>query len=59
MSTPHTHTDETGKLINCYHQAKSVLTSPGFYIGVTLSFPLEHLIWRLWPLSIVSTWLGI
>ena len=47
----HTHTDESGKLVKCYHECVNMLKSYSFWIGVTISFPLEHLIWgKILPL---------
>lgn len=49
MSTFHTHEDEHGFLVKCYHQSKSVMLSVSFWLGVTLSFPIEHFIWEKLP----------
>lgn len=65
MSTSHNdhehyHTDSDGVLVKCYHQCKTVLLMPSFWIGATLSFPLEHLIWeKLWPFNILTHFLGL
>ena len=46
---PHTHMDERGVIHRCYHECKQVFTQAGFWIGVTVSFPLEHFIWTKVP----------
>jgi len=57
---PHYHTDENGVLVKCYHNVKNFLTDWKFWAGVTLSFPLEHLIWeKVWPFKLVTEWLGL
>lgn len=57
---PHFHRDESGVLVKCYHKCKNVLTDYAFWLGVTLSFPLEHYIWtKLWPFYEIAEWLGL
>ena len=54
----HTHTDERGVAIKCYHACKNLLSDIKFWIGVTISFPLEHFLWeRVWPFYIIMEWL--
>lgn len=56
----HYHKDERGFLVRCYHNGRSLLTNWQFWAGLTLGFPLEHLMWeRLWPFSAVTHWLGL
>lgn len=56
----HTHVDENGFLVKCYHSTRSTILSPSFWLGVTLSFPLEHFIWeKLWPFYLVTELLGL
>jgi len=56
----HFHKTEDGVLVKCYHQCRSVITSPAFWFGTTLSFPLEHFIWeKLWPFYLITHWLGL
>lgn len=56
----HTHVNEHGKLITCYHECKNVLKQPAFWIGATISFPLEHFIWTKIPFfSHISEFLGL
>lgn len=45
----HYHKDERGVLVKCYHGAKSLLVDWRFWVGVTISFPLEHFIWTKVP----------
>ena len=56
----HFHVDERGLLVKCYHESKSMLKSISFWIGVTISFPIEHFIWeKLWPFSWITTFIGL
>lgn len=56
----HTHTTPDGLLVRCYHTCKSVLVSPAFWIGSTLSFPIEHALWTKMPfLKGIATWAGL
>jgi hypothetical protein len=56
----HTHKDENGVLVRCFHSCRNNLLSASFWLGITLSFPLEHLLWeKLWPLSVLTKWLGL
>jgi len=42
------------------HQIRHTLLRPAFWIGLTLGFPLEHLLWeKLWPFDMVTKWLGL
>jgi hypothetical protein len=37
-----------------------LLTNWQFWLGVTLTFPLEHVLWeRVWPLYHITHWLGV
>ena len=57
---PHYHITERGVLVRCYHGTRSLLTNWQFWAGLTLGFPVEHLIWeKLWPFSLVTQWLGL
>ena len=58
-TTPHTHLNEQGIAVKCYHECKSVLTDWKFMIGVTVSFPIEHALWELSPLRHITHWLGM
>lgn len=55
---PHYHATTSG-LVKCYHSCKTALTDWGFWLGVTLSFPLEHYLWEKTPLVWISQWLGL
>ena len=58
--TPHYHTDEHGLLVKCYHGTRSLLTNWQFWVGLTLGFPLEHLLWeKVWPFSVITDWMGL
>ncbi len=60
MSTFHTHEDENGFLVKCYHKTRNVLVDYAFWIGVTVSFPLEHFIWTKVPVfSDIAHYLGL
>jgi hypothetical protein len=59
-SVPHTHKTEQGLLVKCYHSTKAVFLSGSFWIGVTLSFPIEHFLWtKVWPFKLISHWMGL
>ena len=45
----HEHKDENGFMVKCYHKCKSILSDGKFWIGVTISFPLEHFLWTKVP----------
>lgn len=56
----HFHLDENGQLVKCYHQARSALTSFGFWLGLTLGFPIEHYLWeKVWPFYKLTEILGL
>lgn len=60
MTIPHTHVDKNGFVVECYHEAKSQLTSVSFWIGITLSFPIEHFLWeKVPPFSWLTKLLGL
>ena len=57
---PHTHVDKHGFLVECYHSTKNVLFNVSFWLGVTLSFPLEHWLYeKVWPFTILTKFLGL
>jgi hypothetical protein len=42
------------------HGIRHTILRPAFWLGVTISFPLEHFIWeKLWPFSAITRWLGL
>ena len=61
---PHYHKNEDGVLIQCYHSCRkglsSTLGNAAFWIGITVSYPLEHLLWERVPgFSHLAHWLGM
>jgi len=44
---PHFHKNEQGELVKCFHECKSIVRQPSFWILTTLTFPIEHGIWSL------------
>lgn len=56
----HTHVNEQGVWVKCYHRCRTSIASPGFWIGLTLGFPLEHLLWeKAWPFKLLTHWWGL
>lgn len=56
----HTHTTEKGILVKCYHKCKNVLSDYGFWVGMTIGFPIEHFIWeRVPPFNLLTKFLGL
>jgi hypothetical protein len=56
----HIHVDEHGILHRCYHKCRGVVTSFGFWVGLTLGFPVEHYLWeKVWPFTLITKWLGL
>lgn len=42
------------------HQLRHTLLRPAFWLGLTLGFPLEHLLWeKCWPFDLITRWLGL
>lgn len=42
------------------HSIRHTLLRPAFWIGMTIGFPLEHLIWeKVWPFHLLTRWLGL
>lgn len=64
---PHYHKDEDGILRQCYHvcgnglnNVRKTLLSPAFWIGITVSYPFEHLLWERVPgFSHIAHFLGM
>lgn len=48
-SKEHYHKTENGVLVKCYHKCKGLLTDPAFWIGMTISYPFEHMLWEKVP----------
>jgi hypothetical protein len=61
MEEPHYHEDkESGLLVKCFNHCTNLLTDYRFWIGVTISYPLEHFLWeKVWPFSLVMHFLGL
>lgn len=60
MAVGHTHEDEHGILVKCYHSTRNILKDYAFWIGVTVSFPIEHFIWTKLPgFSYIAEHLGL
>lgn len=56
----HTHKNENGILVRCYHTCRASLFSWQFWAGLTLGFPIEHLIWeKIWPFKLLTQWMGL
>lgn len=56
----HTHLDERGLAVKCYHNCRNLLTNWKFWMGVTLTFPLEHFLWeKVWPFYTLTEWMGL
>jgi len=56
----HTHTDENGFMVKCYHKSKTVLLSISFWIGLTMGFPVEHFLWeKIWPFKLLTQYIGL
>jgi len=57
---PHYHTTEDGWLVQCYHKSRAAVLSLGFWVGLTIGFPLEHLLWeKVWPFKLFTHWMGL
>lgn len=58
-SNAHAHLNPVGHLEMCYHKCRSMSTV-GFWVGLTLGFPLEHLLWEKVPgFSNITQWMGL
>jgi hypothetical protein len=56
----HTHVDEKGIIHKCYHECKSTFKQSGFWLGVTVSFPLEHFLYeKVFPFYLITQWMGL
>jgi len=59
-SNAHIHRDELGLPRYCWHHCRNLLTNWQFWAGLTLGFPLEHLLWeRVPPFDMITRWLGL
>lgn len=58
-SKVHYHKDADGFLHRCMHKCRSLFTWQ-FFLGITLSFPFEHLLWtKVWPFYVVAEFFGL
>jgi hypothetical protein len=56
----HIHIDNQGLVHYCYHSCKNTLLSASFWLGVTLSYPLEHYLWEsVPPFSYIAAYFGL
>ncbi len=56
----HFHKDADGLLVRCFHKCKNLLSETSFWIGVTVSFPIEHYLWtKVWPFYLLSSVMGL
>jgi len=57
---PHYHIDDRGFAIKCYHSCKTMLMNWQFWAGLTMGFPLEHLLWeKVWPFYLITKFMGL
>lgn len=57
---PHYHVDERGFAVKCYHSCKTMLMNWQFWAGLTMGFPLEHLLWeKVWPFYLITKFMGL
>jgi len=56
----HTHRDERGLAVRCYHTCRSAVLSWQLWLGFTLSFPFEHALWeKVPPFNLIAQRLGL
>lgn len=56
----HQHRTINGSLIACYHTCRNLLTNWQFWVGITLTFPLEHALWeKVWPFKLLTKAWGL
>jgi hypothetical protein len=56
----HTHVDERGALVKCYHKSKKLVLSWEFWFASMISFPIEHGIWEFVPpFKYIAKWFGM
>ena len=57
---PHTHYTESGILIRCYHKSRAAVLSVGFWVGLTMGFPVEHFLYeKVWPFTLITKLLNL
>lgn len=56
----HTHEVKPGLVVRCYHSCRTGILTWSFWLGLTLGFPLEHLLWEKAPgFRLITHWLGL
>ena len=56
----HTHVNEYGRAVRCYHACRSAVLSWQLWLGFTLSFPFEHALWeKVPPFNLIAQRLGL
>lgn len=56
----HQHKDRKGILHTCYHKCRSALLDWGFWVGLTVGFPIEHFLYeKVWPFNLLKDWMGL
>lgn len=59
-SAPHYHVDKQGALHKCYHQCRRAVSDWGFWLGLTVGFPIEHFLYeKVFPFTLISQALGL
>ena len=54
------HAQARGLLGKGWVRVRTFLLNPSFWLGVSLSFPIEHLFWeKLWPMCLLTRFLGL
>lgn len=60
MELPHFHKNEQGFFVRCYHHSRTAIMSVGFWIGLTIGFPIEHFLWeKVEPFKTIAHWMGL
>jgi hypothetical protein len=50
----HYHKNKIGVLVTCYKHCTDLLSDWRFWVGITVSYPLEHFLWEhVWPFKLV------
>jgi hypothetical protein len=56
----HDHVEKPGLARYCLHRCRAVFKDWGFWIGVTVSFPIEHFLWEhVWPFRLLTNLMGL
>lgn len=56
----HHHRTHNGVIVDCYHKCKSVLKDYGFWVGMTIGFPIEHFLYeKVFPFTLVTEFMGL